>query len=78
MDSPEDPTHKTTAQIGLYTHRGQDSRTSCNRPGGLMAYRVCARAHLCMDAQQIVVGLEETAVLRETIVCPASGAHFGE
>ena len=33
VDGPEDLTGETTAQIGLYTHRGQDSRTSCNRPG---------------------------------------------
>jgi hypothetical protein len=26
LDDPEDLTGKTTAQIGLYTHRGQDDR----------------------------------------------------
>ena len=32
LDGPEDLTGKATAQIGLYAHRGQDSRTSGNRP----------------------------------------------
>jgi hypothetical protein len=35
LDGPEDLTHETTAQIGLYAHLGQDSRTSCNRLGAL-------------------------------------------
>jgi hypothetical protein len=30
---PEELTHKTTTQIGLYAHRGQGIRTSRNRPG---------------------------------------------
>jgi hypothetical protein len=33
LDGPEDLTGKTTAQIGLYAHLCQDSRTSKKRPG---------------------------------------------
>ena len=32
LQGPEDLTGKTTAQIGLYAHRAQDSRTSKKRP----------------------------------------------
>jgi hypothetical protein len=32
LEGPEDLTGMTTAQIGLYAHRDQDSRTSGNRP----------------------------------------------
>ncbi len=33
LDSRGDLTDETTAQIGLYAHLGQDSRTSGDRPG---------------------------------------------
>jgi hypothetical protein len=32
LDGPEDLTTEATAQIGLYAHLCQDSRTSTNRP----------------------------------------------
>ena len=32
LDGPEDTAHGSTVQIGLYAHRGQDSRTSNTRP----------------------------------------------
>jgi hypothetical protein len=32
-DDPRDLTHKTTAQTGLYTHRGLDGRTSVTDRG---------------------------------------------
>ena len=35
LDAPEDLTDEATAQIGFYTHRGQDVRTFGNRPGAL-------------------------------------------
>jgi hypothetical protein len=35
LDDPEGLIGETTAQMDLYTHLGQDSRTSCNRPGAL-------------------------------------------
>jgi hypothetical protein len=35
LDGPEDPTDKTTAQTGFYTHRGLDEQASSIRPGVL-------------------------------------------
>ena len=35
IDGPEDLTHKTTAQIGFYAHRGLDGQASSIRPGAL-------------------------------------------
>jgi hypothetical protein len=29
LDGPEDLTYKTTAEIGLYTHRSQDRSKAC-------------------------------------------------
>ncbi len=29
LDDPEDLTHKPTAQMGLYAHRGQDKSKAC-------------------------------------------------
>jgi hypothetical protein len=34
LDDQEDLAHKTMAQIRLYSHLGQDSLTSGDRPGG--------------------------------------------
>jgi hypothetical protein len=35
VDGPEDLTEETMVQISLYTHRGQDGRTSSDRSGAL-------------------------------------------
>jgi hypothetical protein len=90
LEGPEDPTRRTTPQIGLYAHPCQAGRTSSNRPGvetpdypapciGVIILRgsyASAQAHHYAQVQHIVVDLAEPRSLRPNIGWPASGAMW--